>query len=90
MDGIDLHDFDLLALSSNQFNISITDKIRYEASLRKISDKEMVDAAITANMLDFIQSLPEVGDNFVERRSETTTQTRPTFSTTSSLKQHLL
>ena len=74
LDGIDFRDFNVswlrhqISLVSQEpalFNTSIADNIRYGTNLREISDKEVVDAAITANIHDFIQSLPQVGDNFV-------------------------
>ena len=74
LDGIDFRDFNVswlrhqISLVSQEpalFNTSIADNIRYGTNLREISDKEVVDAAITANIHDFIQSLPQVGDNFI-------------------------
>ena len=74
LDGIDLRDFNIswlhhqISLVSQEpalFNTSIADNIRYGASFQEISDKEVVDAAITANIHDFIQSLPQVGYNFI-------------------------
>ena len=74
LDGIDFRDFNItwlhqqISLVSQEpdlFNISIADNIRYGANFREISDKEVVDAAIIANIHDFIQSLPQVGYNFI-------------------------
>ena len=42
------------------FDISIAENIRYGALYRDVSDEEMIDAAKSANIHNFIQSLPLV------------------------------
>ena len=74
LDGIDLCDFNIswlrhqISVVSQEpalFNTSIADNIRYGSNFREVSDKEVIDAAITANIHDFIQSLPQVGCIFI-------------------------
>ena len=71
LDGIDLHDFDItwlrhqISLVSQEpvlFDMSIADNIRYGANFKEVSDEEVFEAAKTANIHDFIQSLPHVSN----------------------------
>ena len=45
--------------------MSIADNIRYGANFREVSDEEVFEAAKTANIHEFIQSLPHVSNTIV-------------------------
>ena len=73
LDGVNLHDLNIswlrrqISLVSQEpilFDMSIADNIRYGALFRDISDEEVIEAAKSANIHDFIQSLPEVSGKF--------------------------
>ena len=68
-DGTDIRDLNIswyrhqIGLVSQEpilFNISIADNIRYGANFREVSDQEVIQSAKSANIHDFIQSLPQV------------------------------
>ena len=72
LDGVDLYGLNIswlrrqIGLVSQEpvlFNMSIADNIRYGALFREVSDEEVIEAAKSANIHDFIQSLPEVSVN---------------------------
>ena len=42
------------------FDTTIADNIRYGANFREVSDEEVIEAAKTANVHNFIESLPQV------------------------------
>ena len=42
------------------FNMTIADNIRYGANYREVTDEEVEEAAKSANIHDFIMSLPQV------------------------------
>ena len=42
------------------FDTTIADNIRYGANFRKVSDEEVIEAAKSANIHNFIESLPQV------------------------------
>ena len=42
------------------FNASIADNIRYGANFKEVSDEEVTEAAKSANIHSFIESLPQV------------------------------
>ena len=72
LDGVDLRDLNIswlrrqISLVSQEpilFDMSIADNIRYGALFREVSDEEVIEAAQSANIHDFIQSLPEVSVN---------------------------
>ena len=42
------------------FNMTIADNIRYGANFREVTDDEVEEAAKSANIHDFIMSLPKV------------------------------
>ena len=72
LDGVDLHDLNIsclrrqISLVSQEpilFDMSIADNIRYGALFRDVSDEEVIEAAKSANIHNFIQSLPEVSVN---------------------------
>ena len=42
------------------FDTTIADNIRYGANFREVSDEEVIEAAKTANIHNFIESLPQV------------------------------
>ena len=72
LDGVDLHDLNIswlrrqISLVSQEpilFDMSIADNIRYGALFRDVSDEEVIEAAKSANIHKFIQSLPEVSVN---------------------------
>ena len=72
LDGVNLHDLNIswlrrqISLVSQEpvlFDMSIADNIRYGALFREVSDEEIIEAAKSANIHDFIQSLPEVSVN---------------------------
>ena len=54
------HQIGLVSQEAVLFNISIGDNIRYGANFREVSDEEVIQAARSANIHDFIQSLPQV------------------------------
>ena len=69
LDGVDLKGFNLewlrsqIGLVSQEpilFDASIAENIRYGALDKKLSDEEVVEAAKSANIHSFIQSLPQV------------------------------
>ena len=69
LNGVDLHNLNIswlrrqISLVSQEpvlFNMSIADNIRYGANFREVSDEEVFEAAKSANIHDFIQSLPQV------------------------------
>ena len=73
LDAVDLHDLNIswlrrqISLVSQEpilFDMSIGDNIRYGAHFREVSDEEIIEAAKSANIHDFIQSLPEVSGKF--------------------------
>ena len=72
LDGVNLHDLNIswlrrqISLVSQEpilFDMSIADNIRYGALFREVTDEEVIEAAKSANIHDFIQSLPEVSVN---------------------------
>lgn len=69
VDGVALSDLNLRWLRSQLgivsqepilFDDSISDNIRYGANDRQVTDNEIIEAAKSANINDFIQSLPQV------------------------------
>ena len=69
LDGVDIRLLNIAWLRSQislvsqepvLFDISIADNIRYGANYRDVSDEEVMDAAISANIHDFIELLPQV------------------------------
>ena len=69
LDGVDLRDLNIswlrrqISLVSQEpvlFDMSIEDNIRYGALFREVSDEEVIEAAKSANIHDFIQTLPQV------------------------------
>ena len=69
LDGIDFLDLNLHWLRSQigivsqepvLFDCSIAENIRYGALFREVSDEEVIEAAKSANIHNFIESLPEV------------------------------
>ena len=54
------HQIGLVSQEPVLFNISIGDNIRYGANFRDVSDEEVIQAAKSANIHEFIQSLPQV------------------------------
>ena len=73
LDGVELHELNIfwlrrqISLVSQEpvlFNMSIADNIRYGALFREVSDEEIIEAAKSANIHYFIQSLPEVSGKF--------------------------
>ena len=69
LDGSDLKDLNIRWLRSQVgivsqepvlFDTSIAENIRYGANFREVSDEEVVEAAKAANILTFIESLPQV------------------------------
>ena len=54
------HQIGLVSQEPVLFNISIGDNIRYGANFREVSDEEVIQAARSANIHEFIQSLPQV------------------------------
>ena len=42
------------------FNTSVAENIRYGANFREVSDEEVIEAAKSANIHNFIDSLPQV------------------------------
>ena len=72
LDGVDINDLNIswlrrqISLVSQEpvlFDMSIADNIRYGALFREVSDEEVIEAAKSANIHDFIKSLPEVSVN---------------------------
>ena len=73
LDGIDIHTFNIfwlrhqISLVSQEpelFDMSIVDNIRYGALFREVSDEQVIEAAKSANIHEFIQSLPQVSLGF--------------------------
>jgi len=69
LEGTDLRDINLrwlrtqIGIVSQEpvlFDASIADNIRYGALFREVSDSEVIEAAKSANIHSFIDSLPEV------------------------------
>ena len=69
LEGVDLRDLNLNWLRSQigivsqepvLFDCSIAENIRYGALFREVSDEEVIEAAKSANIHNFIESLPEV------------------------------
>ena len=69
LDGVDIRFLNIawlrrqISLVSQEpvlFDMSIADNIRYGANYRDVSDEEVMDAAISANIHDFIELLPQV------------------------------
>ena len=69
LDGTDLKDLNIRWLRSQigivsqepvLFDATIAENIRYGANFRDVSDAEVEEAARTANIHDFIKSLPKV------------------------------
>ena len=69
LDGSDLRDLNLhwlrsqIGIVSKQpvlFDATIAENIRYGAFFREVSDAEVIEAAKTANIHNFIESLPQV------------------------------
>ena len=69
LENIDLRDLNLHWLRSQigivsqepvLFDASIAENIRYGALFREVSDEEVIEAAKSANIHSFIESLPEV------------------------------
>ena len=76
LENVDLRDLNLHWLRSQigivsqepvLFDASIAENIRYGALFREVSDEEVIEAAKSANIHSFIESLPEVrsSDHFV-------------------------
>ena len=74
LDGSDLRDLNLHWLRSQMnivsqepvlFDTTIAENIRYGANFREVSDEEVVEAAKTANIHSFIESLPQVSPFFL-------------------------
>ena len=74
LDGHNLHDVNLAWLRSQislvsqepvLFDMSIADNIRYGANFREVTDDEVIEAAKSANIHKFIQSLPQVSNELV-------------------------
>ena len=73
LDGIELRELNIfwlrrqISLVSQEpvlFDMSIADNIRYGANFREISDEEIIEAAKSANIHEFIQTLPEVRNTY--------------------------
>ena len=73
LDGIDIHALNIfwlrhqISLVSQEpelFDVSIEDNIRYGALFREVSDEQVIEAAKSANIHEFIQSLPQVSSGF--------------------------
>ena len=69
LEGVDLRDLNLkwlrtqIGIVSQEpvlFDASIADNIRYGAIFRSVGDQEVIEAAKSANIHSFIESLPEV------------------------------
>lgn len=69
LEGVDLRDLNLswlrtqIGIVSQEpvlFDASIADNIRYGALFRGVADEEIIEAAKSANIHSFIESLPEV------------------------------
>lgn len=69
LEGVDLRDLNLKRLRAQigivsqepiLFDTTIAENIRYGALFRDVSDDEVVEAAKSANIHSFIESLPEV------------------------------
>ena len=69
LENFDLHDLNLQWLRSQigivsqepvLFDASIAENIRYGALFREVSDEEVIEAAKSANIHSFIESLPQV------------------------------
>ena len=69
LDGVDIRHLNIawlrrqISLVSQEpvlFDMSIADNIRYGANYRDVSNEEVMDAAISANIHDFIELLPQV------------------------------
>lgn len=69
LEGTDLRDLNLkwlrtqIGIVSQEpvlFDASIADNIRYGALFKEVSDMEVIEAAKSANIHSFIESLPEV------------------------------
>ena len=72
LDGVDINDLNIswlrsqISLVSQEpvlFDMSIADNIRYGALFKKVSDEEVIEAAKSANIHEFIKSLPQVSVN---------------------------
>ena len=75
MDGTDLQDLNLKWLRSkigivsqepSLFDATIAENIRYGALFREVSDEEVVEAAKSANIHSFIETLPMVCVNLYD------------------------
>ena len=69
LEGVDLKDLNLMWLRTQiglvsqepvLFDASIAENIQYGALFREVSDDEIMEAARSANIHSFIESLPEV------------------------------
>lgn len=69
LEGVDLRDLNLkwlrtqIGIVSQEpvlFDTSVAENIRYGALFREVSDDEVIEAAKSANIHSFIESLPEV------------------------------
>lgn len=69
LDSDDVHELNIswlrcqMSLVSQEpdlFDMSIADNIRYGALYREVSDQEVTEAAVSANIHDFIITLPQV------------------------------
>ncbi len=72
LEGTDLRDYNLRWLRSQigivsqepvLFDCSIADNIRYGTLFKDVSDTEIIQAAKSANIHSFIESLPEVNSS---------------------------
>ena len=69
LDGIDITDLNIrwlrehIGIVSQEpvlFDASVADNIRYGANFREVSQEEVIEAAKTANIHEFVSSLPKV------------------------------
>ena len=90
MDGTDIKSFNIqwlrqqIGLVSQEptlFDLTIAENIRYGANFKEVTDEEIQQAAKSANIHDFIMSLPQVSsyclrNSFVNTHSHAHTYTR--------------
>ena len=78
LDGTDIKVFNiqwlrqqigLVSQESALFDMTIAENIRYGANFKEVTDEEIQQAAKTANIHDFIVSLPKVSSFFINTYS---------------------
>ena len=78
LDGTDIKVFNIqwlrqqIGLVSQEpalFDMTIAENIRYGANFKEVTDEEIQQAAKTANIHDFIVSLPKVSNFFINTYS---------------------